>query len=95
MSGLLDLRQVDVSSPEVLVARTSEGSEITFSGQDFDRQLRRWREIYDIGQRMAKAVATLDLSVPNNIPATWVDASTLPPATPRPRNQPHTRKRNV
>jgi cell division septal protein FtsQ len=95
MAGIVDLRQVDVSSPVVLVARTSEGSEITFSVQDMDHQLRRWRQIYDVGQRLNKAVATLDLSVSNNIPATWVDANTLPPPVPRSKNQQHTRKRNV
>jgi hypothetical protein len=95
MAGLVDLRQVDVSSPAVLVARTSEGSEITFSVQDLDRQLRRWRQIYDVGQRFNMALATLDLSVSNNIPATWVDANTLPPPAPGSRNQQHTRKRNV
>jgi hypothetical protein len=95
MAGIVDLRQVDVSSPVVLVARTGEGSEITFSVRDMDRQLRRWRQIYDVGQRLNKAVATLDLSVSNNIPATWVDANTLPPPVPRTKNLQHTRKRNV
>jgi cell division septal protein FtsQ len=95
MVGLVDLRQVDVSSPAVLIARTSDGGEITFSVQDLDRQLRRWRQIYDVGQRLNMALATLDLSVSNNIPATWVDANTLPPPVPRSKNQQHTRKRNV
>jgi cell division septal protein FtsQ len=95
MAGFADLRRVDVSSPAILVAATSDGSEITFSLRDLDRQLRRWREIYDIGQRMNKSLATLDLSVSNNIPATWVDASTLPPPAPRTRHQHPTRKPNV
>ncbi|HWY75506.1 MAG TPA: FtsQ-type POTRA domain-containing protein [Verrucomicrobiae bacterium] len=95
MSGLLDFRKVDVSSPEILVATTSQGAEITFAIEDLDRQLRRWREIYDQGLKISKAVATLDLSVPNNIPATWADPSTLPPVTPKAKNQQHTRKRNV
>jgi cell division septal protein FtsQ len=95
MSGLLDLRRVDVSSPEILLVTTSQGNEITFSIQDLDRQLRRWREIYDQGQKLNKAIATLDLSVPNNIPARWTEASAVPPVTPRIKNQLHTRKRNV
>ncbi len=95
MSGLLDLRKVDVSSPEILVVTTSQNSEVTFAIQDLDRQLRRWREIYDQGLKMSKAIATLDLSVPNNIPATWTDPSALPPTTPKSRNPQHTRKRNV
>ncbi len=95
MSGLLDLRQVDVSSPEILQVATSQGSAVTFSIKDLDRQLRRWRGIYHQGLRVSKAIATLDLSVPNNIPATWVEASSLPPAPPKLKNTQHTRKRNV
>ena len=97
MAGIVDLRQVDVSSPEVLVARTSEGSEVTFSLRDFDRQLRRWREIYDQGQRLSKAVASVDLSVSNNIPVPWAGRKqrSVPPPVPRTKNLQHTRKRNV
>ncbi|MDB6109749.1 MAG: putative cell division protein FtsQ [Pedosphaera sp.] len=95
MSGLLDLRRVDVSSPEILLVTTSQANEITFSIQDLDRQLRRWREIYDQGQKLNRAIATLDLSVPNNIPARWTEASAVPPIPPRIKNPPHTRKRNV
>ena len=95
MSGLLDLTKVDVSSPDILVATTSQGAEVTFGLEDLERQLRRWREIYDQGLKISKAVATLDLSVPNNIPATWVDPASLPPIMPKLKNQQHTRKRNV
>ncbi len=96
MSGLVDVRKVDVSSPDILQITTGQGSEVTFAVKDLDRQLRRWRQIYDLGQRMNKAIASLDLSVPNNIPAKWVDAGTLPPAAPRVRNpQRNHTKRNV
>jgi cell division septal protein FtsQ len=95
MSALLDLRSVDASSPDVLQATTSQGSQITFATQDLEQQVRRWRRIYDEGLKRNKAIATLDLSVSNNIPARWVDASTLPPALPKSKNQQHTRKRNV
>ena len=64
MAAIVDLRQVDVSSPDVLIVTTTQGSEITFATQDMERQLRRWHEIYNEGQRISKAIATLDLAVP-------------------------------
>ncbi|HKI69157.1 MAG TPA: hypothetical protein VKA67_06180, partial [Verrucomicrobiae bacterium] len=98
MAGLVNLQRVDVSSPEVLVAMTDQGSQITFSTQNLDQQLRRWREIYDLGQRMNRAIATLNLAVSNNIPARWMEASSLPPVShhsvPRSRTK-IIRKRNV
>ena len=100
MSTVVDLKRVDVSSPEVMVATTSRGSEITFTTQDIDQQLLRWREIYEKGMRYNRDIATLDLAVTNNIPARWMEASLEPPQPPRrtpktPRNSPTTRKRNV
>jgi len=87
MAGLVDLQRIDVSAPEVLVVTTTEGSEITFGSSDFPRQLRRWRAIYDVGQRMNKAIASLNLAVPDNIPARWMDAGVPVPA-PRPVARP-------
>ncbi len=83
MSGLVDVKKVDVAFPEVLVLTTSQGSEITFSLQDLEQQLRRWREVFDLGHRMSRAIATLDLAVTNNIPARWLEASALPPTAPK------------
>ena len=83
MAGLVDLQRIDVAAPEILVATTTQGSEITFGLEDFPRQLRRWREIYDAGQRMNKAIASLNLAVPDNIPARWMDAA-VPVSAPRP-----------
>ena len=101
MATVVDLKRVDVSSPEVLIATTSQGSEITFGLQDIDQQLLRWREIYERGMRYNRAIATLDLAVTNNIPARWMEASLQPPP-PTPRKAPKpsrtsstTRKRNV
>ncbi len=98
MAGLVNLQRIDVSAPEVLTAMTDQGSEITFSTQNLDQQLRRWREIYDVGQRMNRAIATLNLAVPNNIPARWTEASALPPVSSRVVVPPRTKilkKRNV
>jgi len=99
MSTVVDLKRVDVSSPEVLIATTSRGSEITFAMQDIDQQLLRWREIYEKGIRYNRDIATLDLAVTNNIPARWMEASLEPPQPPRKpkpaRNSSTTRRRNV
>ena len=81
MAGLVDLRRIEVGEPEVLIVTTGQGSEVTFGLQGVDRQLRRWREIHDLGQRMHRSIASLDLAVTNNIPARWAEASPLP-ATP-------------
>lgn len=95
MSGIMDLQMIDVSSPEVLLVTTSQQTKITFSLQDPDRQLRRWHDIYEQAQKLGKAIATLDLSVPDNIPARFVEASAAP-IVPKRKPQPAiTRKRNV
>jgi cell division septal protein FtsQ len=84
MAGLVELKHIDVSAPDVLVVTTGQGSEVTFGLQELDQQLRRWRGIFDLGQKMGKSVSVLDLSVTDNIPARWVEASGLPPsALPR------------
>jgi cell division septal protein FtsQ len=79
MQGLADIKRVDVSGAEILAVKTAQGSEITFGLKDPDQQLLRWQSIFDAGQRMNKAIASLDLAVSNSIPATWVDASSVPP----------------
>jgi cell division septal protein FtsQ len=79
MAGLVDFKKIDVSAPEVLLVTTGQGSEVTFGLSDPDQQLRRWREIFDLGQKLNRAVATLDLAVSNNIPARWLEASLVPP----------------
>jgi hypothetical protein len=83
MAGLVDLSRVDVSSPEVLVVTTGQGSEITFGLTDFEQQLRRWHNLFERGQKTGSAVATLDLAVTNNIPLRWLEASAVPPAPPK------------
>ena len=95
MAGLVDLRRIDVGAPEVLVVTTGQGSEVTFGLQDLARQLRRWREIHDLGQRMHRAIASLDLAVTNNIPARWLEASLVPGPSPKPPKTVRTRKKHV
>jgi hypothetical protein len=95
MAGMVDLRSIDVSSPQVLVVSTAQGSEVTFGLNDLERQLRRWREIYDRGQRMHKSIATLDLAVTNNIPASWLEANALPQPPPKAPKVVRSRRKNV
>jgi len=95
MAGLVDLRRIDVSAPGVVVVTTGQGGEITFGLNNLEQQLRRWREIYDFGQRMNKAVASLNLAVSNNVPVRWMEAVVVPSAAPRTVNPAHTRRKNV
>ena len=96
MAGLVDLRRVDVSAPGVLVATTGQGSEITFGPGNFDQQLRRWRQIYDLGFSQQKAIASADLAVMNNVPVRWMMASTAPAAvTPKAVKPVKNRRKNV
>ncbi len=95
MAGLVDLRRIDVGLPEVLVVTTGQGSEVTFGLRDLDRQLRRWREIHDLGRRLKREIATLDLAVSNNVPVRWLEASVLPTSPPKLPRTTRTKKRNV
>lgn len=95
MAGLVDLRKIDVASPEVIVVSTGQDSEITFGLRDFERQLLRWREIHDLGVRLNRNLAALDLAVSNNIPARWLEANAAPVNPPRAPKPLRTRKRNV
>lgn len=83
MTGLADLKQVDVSSPEVLVVTTGQGSEVTFAWTDFEQQLRRWHTIFESGRKIGNVIGTLDLAVTNNVPLHWLEASAIPPAAPK------------
>jgi hypothetical protein len=83
MAGVTELKKIDVSAVDVLVASTGQGGEVSFGLTDIEQQLRRWQVIYEMGQKMGKAVATLDLAVSNNVPATWIEASVVPPLPPK------------
>jgi len=94
MAGLVDLRSIDMKSPDVLVVQTGQGSEVTFGFNDLERQLHRWREIHDLGMRMKRNVAFIDLAVSNNVPVRWLEASVSPPPA-KPAKTVRTKKRNV
>ena len=95
MAGLVDLKQVDVSSPEVLVVTTGQGSEVTFGLTDFDQQLRRWHAIFESGRKTGNAIGTLDLAVTNNVPLRWLEASAVPPAAPKLSKPLRSKKKHV
>lgn len=93
MQGLVDLKRIDLATPDVLVVTTGQSSEVTFGLSDLDRQLRRWHTIFTKGQQYNKAIASLDLAVSNNLPVRWLEASAVPPVSPKPSKLP--RKKHV
>jgi cell division septal protein FtsQ len=95
MAGLVELKRIDVSAPETLLVTTGQGSEVTFRLTELDQQLRRWHDIDDMGHRLGKAIATLDLAVSNNVPVRWLEASALPPESPKLPKTSRTRKKHV
>lgn len=82
MAGLVEIKRVDVASAETLLVTTGQGSEVTFGLTDLEQQLRRWRQVHELGLRQGKAIAALDLAVTNNVPARWLEASAAPPPPP-------------
>ncbi len=95
MGGFIDLKKIDAGTPEVLIATTGQGSEIIFGLNDMEQQLRRWHDIYEMGQRLNKAISNLDLAVTNNVPARWMEASAVPPSPPKLPRPWRTRKKHV
>jgi cell division septal protein FtsQ len=95
MQSVVDLKSIDISSPDVLTVVTGQGSEIILGLTDFERQLRRWQLVYDSGQRLSKAIAWMDLAVSNNVPVRWLEASAVPPAPPKVTKPLRTRKKHV
>ena len=96
MASLVDLKEIEVSSPEVLRVSTGQGSVVTFGVNNLNDQFRRWRLIHDDGLKKGKSLATLDLSVSDNIPARWLEASAAPLAKTKPVSKPiRPRKKNV
>ncbi|PWU15476.1 MAG: hypothetical protein C5B50_15365 [Verrucomicrobia bacterium] len=86
MAGAVELKHIDVSPRDTLSVTASDGSEVSFGLNDFDQQFRRWKQIFDLGQRMNKSIASLDLAVAYNIPVRWLDGGpALPPAPKSPK----------
>ena len=95
MAGLADFQRVDVSQyPQVVIVTTTQGCEITFGLDNLQQQLARWREIYDLGRRANKTIATADLAVGNNVPVRWMGDISAP-ATRGNFNPGNSRRKNV
>jgi hypothetical protein len=95
MQGVAEIKKIDVSTPEVLVVRTGQGSEITFGVRDLDQQLLRWQAVFEKVLSLNKAIASLDLAVSNSIPAILVEASGVPPASDKSPKPVRNRKKHV
>ena len=95
MAGLVQLQRIDVSSSQVVVATTTQGSEITFGLDNLPQQLARWREIYDLGRQMNKTIASADLAVANNVPVHWMETVSAPSAASGNLNTQNSRRKNV
>ena len=93
--GDVEHGRIDVAAADVLTVVTGEGSEVTFGLRDFERQLRRWREIRDVGYRLGRCIATVDLSVTHNIPVRWLEPGQAPPQNPTPVKPNRHRRKNV
>ncbi len=95
MAGLAELQRINVSTPEILEVSTSHGSQIIFSLNSFEPQLNRWRLIYDQYQKLGKSIATLDLSIANNVPLRFVEANPVPPIRAKTVKPSKTKRKNV
>jgi hypothetical protein len=95
MLGVVDLTTVDLSLPQVLQVSTAQGASITFGVENLEQQLRRWHLVHDYALRSAKTVASLDLSVSNNVPARWFEAGAAPPTRPKPLKPSPYKKKHV
>ena len=96
MVGRSDIRRVDVAGLEVLTVTTATGGEITFaSHRDFDTQLRRWRAVQDVATQRGKVISSLDVSISQNLPARWVEASSVPAPPARPAKPAPYRRKNA
>ena len=95
MTGMVEIERINLSVPEVLQVTTTQGAAVTFSLDHFEAQLRRWRVIYDQYQQWGKAIASLDLSIDNNLPVRWVGAASVPPLAPRAVKPPRTKRKHV
>lgn len=84
LATVVDLRIIDVSSPEVMKVSTGQGAEVILPYEPIEPTLERWHLVYEAGQKMSKAVAALDLAITNNCPVLWLEASLVPPLKLKP-----------
>ena len=79
MAEVVEIKEIDLTLPGTLQVLTSSGTQLFVGFGESTQQLRRWRAIHDHMQRVGKHLAWLDLSVSNNVPVRFVDATFAPP----------------
>jgi hypothetical protein len=95
MVGVVDLKSIDLSTPPVLQVTTRQGNDVVLAVDNFEPQLRRWRVVHDFAAQEARQIATLDLSVSNNVPVRWHEAGTPPPPPAKPAKTQRSKKKHV
>lgn len=95
MVGLVDVREIHVGYPDALVVSTEQRGIVTLGLKHPEQQLQRWRSIHEYGQRRGLHVATVDLSVANNLPARWLEAGEAALVKPKAVRSSRPKKRHV
>jgi hypothetical protein len=96
MAAEADITSVDVAVPGLLTVLTTRGTQITLLPDQFERQLQQWFGVHLRSLELRRAIGTLDLSVANNPPLRWIDASSTtnepPVRSTRPKRRPPQRR---
>jgi len=95
MAELVDLQDIDLAASQLLEVTTRQGSKIIFGYESMENQLQRWRIVHDYAITAGKGIATLDLSVSNNVPARWHEAALAPPVSPKSIKPPRYKRKHV
>ena len=95
MAGLVDLREINVGTADILIVSTEQRAQVVFGLKNHETQLQRWRSIHQFGQQRGLQLAGLDLSVANNVPARWLDASEAALVKPKTIRAPRPKRRHV
>jgi cell division septal protein FtsQ len=95
MAPLVDIARIDVAAQDVLQVTTAQQNEVIFRTSDFDKQLNRWFLVYAKGQEQARQIASLDLSVSENVPLRWFDSAAVPPTATKLRKTSPYKKKHV
>lgn len=95
MAALVEIVEVGVGGSGSLTVTTAQSCCVVLGLRNFDQQFRRWKAIYDHGQKIGRHVAWMDLSVSNNVPARWIDVSVVPIPPTKPAKTTASKKRHV
>ena len=71
MAGLAHVCEIDVSGHDTLELTTWQGGQIRLALHGLERQLGRWRQVHDLGRKHKRTIASIDLSIQNNLPVRW------------------------